>query len=195
VEVFLVIFVVMGVVFGLLGAWIASQKNRSEGEGLALGCIFGPFGALIEALMPTMQDEGPRPLQSQATGWTSVEAGLPKERSGLRPEEVELLRKQQVEVQAKQAALRAKRDADEAALAEFRRMRESEIAALDAFNQREEKRLAREREEQKHLSRQKWQARRQRLADLPEGVKILVSVIVGLAAIVAVFAIILRLVG
>jgi hypothetical protein len=35
-----------------LGSWVAMQKNRSEGEGALLALIFGPFGVLIEALLP-----------------------------------------------------------------------------------------------------------------------------------------------
>jgi muconolactone delta-isomerase len=38
--------------FGGLSMWIATQKNRDQGEGIILGLLFGPFGCLIEALMP-----------------------------------------------------------------------------------------------------------------------------------------------
>jgi len=36
----------------VLGAWVAAQKSRSTFEGFALGCLFGPFGVLVEALLP-----------------------------------------------------------------------------------------------------------------------------------------------
>lgn len=36
----------------VLGAWVAAQKSRATSEGFALGCLFGPFGVLIEALLP-----------------------------------------------------------------------------------------------------------------------------------------------
>lgn len=39
--------------FGVLGAWVAGNKRRSGGEGLALGCLLGPLGVIIEALLPT----------------------------------------------------------------------------------------------------------------------------------------------
>jgi hypothetical protein len=45
---------VLAVAFGGLGAWIASQKGRAGGEGLALGLLFGPLGVLVEALLPTV---------------------------------------------------------------------------------------------------------------------------------------------
>jgi hypothetical protein len=40
------------VLFGWLGAWVASQCGRSPGEGFKLGVVFGPLGAIIEALLP-----------------------------------------------------------------------------------------------------------------------------------------------
>jgi hypothetical protein len=50
-AVFLVWLVAAGV-FGGLGWWIATQRRRSPWEGFALGALFGPLGAVIEALMP-----------------------------------------------------------------------------------------------------------------------------------------------
>jgi hypothetical protein len=52
VELFLLIAVASGVVFGGLGWWIATQRNREPVEGLLLGAFFGPLGVLIEALLP-----------------------------------------------------------------------------------------------------------------------------------------------
>jgi peptidyl-prolyl cis-trans isomerase A (cyclophilin A) len=54
IVVVIVSALVSGLVFGALGAWIASEKRRGEGEGLLLGLLFGPFGVLIEALLPTL---------------------------------------------------------------------------------------------------------------------------------------------
>ncbi len=51
----IVAWVVMAVVFGGLGAWVAGQKNRNVGEGLILGGVFGPVGVIVEALLPTIQ--------------------------------------------------------------------------------------------------------------------------------------------
>jgi hypothetical protein len=39
-------------VCGCLGAWVARQKGRGGDEGFYLGFLFGPFGVLIEALLP-----------------------------------------------------------------------------------------------------------------------------------------------
>ena len=40
-------------VMGALGAFVALQKGRSPIEGLMMGFLFGPFGLLITALLPT----------------------------------------------------------------------------------------------------------------------------------------------
>jgi hypothetical protein len=52
-------YLVVAAVFGFLGLWIAAQKNRSEGEGFLLGALFGPFGALIEACLPSLARAAP----------------------------------------------------------------------------------------------------------------------------------------
>jgi len=39
--------------FGWLGAWAAGQKNRSLKEGLLLALVLGPYGVLVELLLPT----------------------------------------------------------------------------------------------------------------------------------------------
>jgi hypothetical protein len=54
VELFIVLGV-LAVVFAILGRWVATQKGRQEGEGFALGCLFGPLGVLIVALLPTLR--------------------------------------------------------------------------------------------------------------------------------------------
>jgi hypothetical protein len=40
---------------GALGAWVAFQKGRGASEGFTLGVLFGPFGVLIEALLPNRE--------------------------------------------------------------------------------------------------------------------------------------------
>jgi hypothetical protein len=42
------------IVIALFGGWVASQKGRAGGEGFLLALLFGPFGVLIEALLPTI---------------------------------------------------------------------------------------------------------------------------------------------
>lgn len=39
-------------IFGLFGAWIATQRDRPGGEGFILGAIFGPLGVIVEVLLP-----------------------------------------------------------------------------------------------------------------------------------------------
>ena len=46
-------FVISAIVFGLLGRYIAKQKNRSVAEGFWLGFLFSALGVIIVALLPT----------------------------------------------------------------------------------------------------------------------------------------------
>jgi hypothetical protein len=50
---FLIVGVFWIVILGGVGYWIAQQKRRSEVEGAALGCLLGPIGWIIEAVLPT----------------------------------------------------------------------------------------------------------------------------------------------
>ncbi len=52
-EGFLVLGVLWAVVLGAIGYWIAGEKNRDGVEGAALGCLLGPLGLIIEAVLPT----------------------------------------------------------------------------------------------------------------------------------------------
>jgi len=40
-------------IMAAFGGWVASQKGRESVEGACLGLFFGPFGVLIEALLPS----------------------------------------------------------------------------------------------------------------------------------------------
>lgn len=51
----LFLLLLSSIIFGGLGAWIAVQKNRPSGEGILLGALFGPLGAIIETLLPAGQ--------------------------------------------------------------------------------------------------------------------------------------------
>lgn len=57
-------------VLGGVGYWIAGAKGRSGAEGCALGCLLGPIGWIIEAVLPT-----PGPV-----GYTSGAVGGPDPR-------------------------------------------------------------------------------------------------------------------
>jgi hypothetical protein len=48
----LILIGVLVVVFGALGAWVATQKRRGASDGLAMGLVFGPLDVLVEALLP-----------------------------------------------------------------------------------------------------------------------------------------------
>ncbi len=58
----LIAVVVVWLVMGIFGAWIASQKNRSIREGFWLGLLFGPLGVVVEALLPG--GNPPEPINS-----------------------------------------------------------------------------------------------------------------------------------
>jgi hypothetical protein len=165
-------------IFGILGGWIAKQKNRDPGEGFVLGCLFGPLGAIIEALLPSMPGEGQKPPERVVIAIT--------------PEEAELMRQQEAERQAKAAA-------KEAELEDLRRTRQAEVAAREAavaaFNKQEQERLAREEQEKKRRLEQKRAARRERLAAIPERVKIVVGVAGGLLGMITAAAIVLFVAG
>ena len=48
-------FIIAAIVFGLLGRYIAKQKNRSGAEGFWLGVLFSALGVIIVALLPTKE--------------------------------------------------------------------------------------------------------------------------------------------
>jgi hypothetical protein len=56
------------VLHGLVGGYIAGEKNRSPGEGFVLGFALGPLGLLVAVLMPTKPAPKPsRPRGAAAT--------------------------------------------------------------------------------------------------------------------------------
>lgn len=52
------IAILVGMVFGMLGGWVASQKGRRTDEGAYLGFFLLAFGVLIEALLPARAARG-----------------------------------------------------------------------------------------------------------------------------------------
>jgi len=50
-----IVAVVQAFITGTLGAWVAIQKGRSDGEGFLLGFLLSLYGVLLEALLPTLQ--------------------------------------------------------------------------------------------------------------------------------------------
>ena len=77
---YLCLFAFLWGIFGILGSWIASQKGRSSGEGFVLGFLFGPIGALIEAVLPTITIQQPQPSPQPRT---SPNPPTPEEKAAL----------------------------------------------------------------------------------------------------------------
>lgn len=55
-------------VFGFLGLYVATQKNRPITEGFILGLAFGPLGVIVEACLPVGTAAEDRKLRAQAIG-------------------------------------------------------------------------------------------------------------------------------
>ena len=51
----LIVAMVAGIIFGLIGRYVAKEKNRSGAEGFLGGFFLGPIGIIIVALMPTIE--------------------------------------------------------------------------------------------------------------------------------------------
>ena len=48
------IYLIVGaIIFALIGRYVASQKGRSESEGLIIGGLLGFLGVIIVALLPS----------------------------------------------------------------------------------------------------------------------------------------------
>jgi len=62
-----VLFIFLGSCFvcAVAGGSVAKEKNRDAVEGVLFGAIFGPFGILITALLPTKPASG-QPQQADA---------------------------------------------------------------------------------------------------------------------------------
>jgi hypothetical protein len=58
---FLFLALLFALVCAILGSWVSKQKGRESEEGAALGCLFGPFGVLVGALMPNAVKQPPPP--------------------------------------------------------------------------------------------------------------------------------------
>jgi hypothetical protein len=68
VAIYLLCFLLWAAMFGALGWYVAIQCGRSEIEGLVLGVLFGPLGALVVGLLP----KGQRTQQQQRKPDTPV---------------------------------------------------------------------------------------------------------------------------
>jgi hypothetical protein len=76
------VLLIFAFVFGSLGNWIACQKNRDGGEGFLLGCLFGPLGVIIEAVLPTISNEAiaaAERAQAQEDAWRQAQREAQRE--------------------------------------------------------------------------------------------------------------------
>lgn len=48
-----ILILILGIATGILGMYVASQKNRSRWEGFLLGFIFSLLGVIVVVLLPT----------------------------------------------------------------------------------------------------------------------------------------------
>jgi hypothetical protein len=178
----MLLWLIGGIIFALLGSWISRQKNRREGEGLALGCMFGPIGAIIAALLPTL----PEPLREPSKPRVEQEFPLLE----LSPEEKEAGRRDAEMMQARaiakenQIRLKAKQDQEREA---------ARLAAEFAYQQERDMLKARMKTERAELRSQEWAARRKQFENMPEGAKIALGVTLGVIAIVAIFVVVVWL--
>jgi len=55
----------LAIIMGILGRYVAKEKNRSKAEGFWLGFLFSIFGVIIVALLPTIEKEIPAELTDE----------------------------------------------------------------------------------------------------------------------------------
>ncbi len=177
----IVYWLVFGVIFGALGAWIANEKHRDQGEGFILGFLFCPLGVIIEAVLPNppqaVLEPTPQPTAEELARQREL---LEQQREQQRQEEAIRRQVQQLAEQQRQEE-HAQHDRQEA---------ESRLARERLAAQAHEENLLR-REQQRLLARQR---RHQFFASIPEETKIIIGVIGGVLATVILFAAILSLV-
>ena len=146
---YLVIFAVAYLIFMFLGIYISNAKGRSASEGAALGCLFGPFGCIIAALLPTPV---PRQIASPSLR-EALASPNPVETIPLVVLEAEMERRLRLEEAAQEAKRKQEESAREArhkqgeAAREAKRRRQAEEAGRKRFLREEAAREARSRNE------------------------------------------------
>ena len=54
---------ILAIIMGLLGRYVAIEKNRSQSEGFWLGFLFSILGVIIVALLPTKEKQTIKPKE------------------------------------------------------------------------------------------------------------------------------------
>lgn len=68
------IFILIEVAFGLLCAWVAGQKNRSDRNWFFLGILFGIVSLIALAAVPSLDEKGEvpvGPVDANLSEWTT----------------------------------------------------------------------------------------------------------------------------
>ena len=55
----------LAIIMGILGRYVAKEKNRSAAEGFWIGFLFSILGVIIVALLPTKEKEKPTELTDE----------------------------------------------------------------------------------------------------------------------------------
>ena len=65
---FLFLVIILGIVTGIIGEWIAKKKGRRRREGFWLGFLLSFIGLIIECVLPKFSQPGPVPRLSGIDG-------------------------------------------------------------------------------------------------------------------------------
>ena len=75
---------IVAIIMGILGRYVAKEKNRSKAEGFWLGFLFSIFGVIIVALLPTIEKEVPVEIELTDEQKKEIELERQKSLRGLR---------------------------------------------------------------------------------------------------------------
>ena len=70
----------LALIMGLLGRYVAKEKNRSAAEGFWIGFLFSILGVIIVALLPTIEKEKPTELTDERRKEMELKADALKEK-------------------------------------------------------------------------------------------------------------------
>jgi hypothetical protein len=162
---------------GASGSWVAAQKGRSPGEGFALGCLLGPIGVLVEAMLPV--------------GLESSEFAPRKTQKDSHEEAARLRRN--AELQAEYFRDVATLIQEEKKRLKKERMWSDELLRLERHNLRQarEEARARERERSQHQRASQREPRQHQAEGLSKSDRVLLGIVVGIIAVFVLLCIVL----